>query len=412
MDADMRNVLDQVASSTRLMAFSQRKAIEKDAGENSKLKSLETLQILHFLSTFNKKSVSPAYFQVDRDLRQTLEMALGLPDGSTLESYYGEALGPDVAFIRDLRALAGQRKDSTPKEILHLYCMKDKSTLDRTALMTMLSSCKQAFILNPDNFDEFSPGECKECVVANIYPLSFRRTIEAFNSRYMNPAYSFNALVNLIVQEFDLELSAINRLKSQGIGGFAHVAVDNDFFGLSVTNPSVDKTVGPATSTSTNMTCFNCGKKGHPAQACTIICKFHKKQCADKMVCFRENRSAKQKAAKELAKANLAVVDVKVSTAHNSNLAANNYFTVSSPRMIEVEEKIGLIDTGCNALCLTRESQFDSVIKTNNSSISVADGKSVSIQGSGLICQKPAQLVKDFKTGLIPTSAFTDNFWV
>ena len=207
-----------------------------------------------------------------------LEMALGLPDGSTLESYYGEALGPDVAFIRDLRALAGQRKDSTPKEILRLYCMKDKSTLDHTAFMTMLSSCKQAFISNPDNFDEFSPGECKECVVANIYPLSFRRTIEAFSSRYMNPAYSFKALVNLIIQEFDLELSAINRLKSQGVGGLAHVEVDSDFFGLSVTNPIVNKTVGTATSTTTNITCFNCGKKGHPAQTCTVICKFHKKQ--------------------------------------------------------------------------------------------------------------------------------------
>jgi len=32
MDADMRNVLDQVASSTRLIAFSQRKAIEKRRG--------------------------------------------------------------------------------------------------------------------------------------------------------------------------------------------------------------------------------------------------------------------------------------------------------------------------------------------------------------------------------------------
>jgi hypothetical protein len=106
--------------------------------------------------------------------------------------------------------------------------------------------------------------------------------------------------------------------------------------------------------------------------------------------------SAKQKAAKELAKANLAVADVKVSTAHNSDFAANN-FTVSSPRMIEVEEKIGLIDTGCNALCLTRESQFDSVIKTNNSSISVADGKSVSIQGSGLICQKTSTTCKRFQ---------------
>ena len=34
----------------------------------------------------------------------------------------------------------------------------------------------------------------------------------------------------------------------------------------------------------------------------------------------------------------------------------------------------------------------------------------MSIQGSGFICQKPAKLVTDFKTGLIPTSAFTDNF--
>ena len=34
----------------------------------------------------------------------------------------------------------------------------------------------------------------------------------------------------------------------------------------------------------------------------------------------------------------------------------------------------------------------------------------MSIQGNGFICQKPAKLVQDFKTGLIPTSAFTDNF--
>ena len=34
----------------------------------------------------------------------------------------------------------------------------------------------------------------------------------------------------------------------------------------------------------------------------------------------------------------------------------------------------------------------------------------MSIQGSGLICQKPAKLVTDFKTGLIPTDTFKDNF--
>ena len=61
----MRDVLDEVASSTRLMAFSQRKSIEKDAGEKFKPKGLETLQIFRFLSSFNKKSVSSAYFQVD-----------------------------------------------------------------------------------------------------------------------------------------------------------------------------------------------------------------------------------------------------------------------------------------------------------------------------------------------------------
>ena len=148
MAADMRNVLDQVASSTRLMAFSQRKAIEKDAGENSNLKGLETLQIFHFLSSFNKHSVSPAYFQVDKGLRKTLEMALGLPDGSTLESYYGEALAPDVAFIRDLKALVERREDNQPKDILQAYCMKDRSTLDRTSLMTMLSASKEAFTVN------------------------------------------------------------------------------------------------------------------------------------------------------------------------------------------------------------------------------------------------------------------------
>ena len=105
------------------MAFSHRKSIEKESNENSKLKGLETLQIIHFLSSFNKKSVSPAYFQVDVTLRESLAMTLGLPDGSTLETYYGDALGPDVAFIRDLRKLVGQRTDVQPKLILQAFCM-------------------------------------------------------------------------------------------------------------------------------------------------------------------------------------------------------------------------------------------------------------------------------------------------
>ena len=51
---DIHGVLDELAQSTRLMAFSHRKSIEKESNENSKLKGLETLQIIHFLSSFNK----------------------------------------------------------------------------------------------------------------------------------------------------------------------------------------------------------------------------------------------------------------------------------------------------------------------------------------------------------------------
>ena len=263
MDADMRDVLDQVASSTRLMAFSQRKAIEKDAGENFNLKGLETLQIFHFLSSFNKQSVSPAYYQVDKGLRKTLEMALGLPDGSTLESYYGEALGPDVAFIRDLRALVERREDNQPKDILQAYCMKDRSTLDRTSLMTMLSQSKEAFTANSRFFDEFSLAECKENIVANIRPMSFRRTIEAFSSRYMNPAFTFNSLVSLIVKELELELIAANRMSKHGVSSLSNAAtVDSDFLGLSVTNSSAIIPPPVVYPPNPNMTCFNCAKKG------------------------------------------------------------------------------------------------------------------------------------------------------
>jgi len=402
---DIHGVLDELAQSTRLMAFSHRKSIEKESNENSKLKGLETLQIIHFLSSFNKKSVSPAYFQVDVTLRESLAMTLGLPDGSTLETYYGDALGPDVAFIRDLRKLVGQRTDVQPKLILQAFCMKDKNSLDRTALMAMLSACKQAFLTNPDNFDEFSPAECKESVVANIFPISFRKSIETFSSRYMNPAYPFNSLVELIIKEFDLELAAMNRLKIHGVQGIAN-SVISDTYGLSVTD-SVALSVTEEKAKSEKMTCFNCQKKGHSATVCRSPCKIHKKQCADKMVCYRTDKKAKA-----LVKSNLATVSTDVSiSAYSSNLIRSNSI-VASPRGTEaIEEKIGFIDTGCNALCLTKESQFDSIVKSNNSSIFVADGKSVPIHGSGLICQKPAKLVKNFKKALVPTSTFTDNFF-
>ena len=220
-------------------------------------------------------------------------MALGLPDGSTLESYYGEALEHDVAFIRNLRALVEKREDNQRKDILQTYCMNNDALCKQRSL-----HCKFQV------FDEFFLAECKENIVANIRPMSFRKAIESFSSRYRNPAFTFNSLVSLIVKELELELVAMNRMSKHGVGNFSNAAaVDNNLFRLSAINSSIDKAIDPVTSASPSMTCFNCQKKGHSATKCTVICKFHKKQCADKMVCFREHRSAKQKAAKELAKA-------------------------------------------------------------------------------------------------------------
>ena len=85
----------------------------------------------------------------------------------------------------------------------------------------------------PDFFDEFSLAECKENIVANIRPMSFRRTIESFRSRYINPAFTFNSLVSLIMKELELKLVAMNRMSTHGVGNFSNAtAVDNDLLGL------------------------------------------------------------------------------------------------------------------------------------------------------------------------------------
>ena len=133
-------------------------------------------------------------------------MTLGLPAGSTLESFYGEGLGPDVAFIRDLHQLVGSRTDINPKEVLRTHCMREESNLlNRTALMDMLAPCQEVVIAHTCLFDDFSLAECKEVVVSNIRPLSFRALITDYASRYINTQFSFDDLIRLIVKEFDAE---------------------------------------------------------------------------------------------------------------------------------------------------------------------------------------------------------------
>jgi hypothetical protein len=169
---ESQELLREVAKSSRLMAHSQSKTVEKDTNENSKLKGLDTTDIIQFLATFNRKSCQPAYCQVPVPLRRGLVMTLGLPSGSTLESFYGEGLGPDVAFIRDLYQLVDSRTDVKPKEVLRTHGMREEpNLLNRTALMDMLAACQEVVIAHTSLFDDFALAECKEVVISNIHPL-------------------------------------------------------------------------------------------------------------------------------------------------------------------------------------------------------------------------------------------------
>ena len=390
---EINNVMSEMARSTRMMAQFQGKAAEKDSNENSKLVGLNTGDIMQFLSSFNRKSCQPVYCQVSVKTRKALALTLGVPIGTTLESFYGEELGPEVPFIRDLKALVEGRRDRKPKEILCTFCMKDKAGLDRTELMDMLASCQEVVTYHAGVFIGFSLEECKETVVSNIRPLSFRVIITDYASRYMNPAFTFKALVSLIVSEFDDELFVTTRTNSRGIDNIANNAKFDE--------PRVKLT---AQERMIKMTCYNCGKTGHSATICPVNCKFHNKKCSDKMACYRADCDAK--------KANLAVTDnavANVSEMKSSTTVEANCFTVSSPRMNETDE-VGLLDTGCNVLCMPKESTFGSLVKLNNSKfIKVADGKHVSIKGKGFIRDVEAHFVPDFPTGLIPDTIFSPH---
>ena len=64
---------------------------------------------------------------------------------------------------------------------------------------------------------------------------------------------------------------------------------------------------------------------------------------------------------------------------------------------------------GVGNFSLPDESSFDVLVKSSsNSKIKIADGKPISIKGTRTICDKEAKFVPDFKTALVPPSAFTD----
>jgi hypothetical protein len=334
---ESQDLLRELAKSSRLMAHSQSKTVEKETNDNSKLKGLDTTDIIQFLATFNRKSCQPVYYQVPVPLRRGLVMTLGLPAGSTLESFYGEGLGPDVAFVRDLYQLVGSRTDVKPKEVLRAHCMSDVSTLNRTALMDMLAVCQEVVIAHIQLFDDFSLAECKEVVVSNIRPLSFRILITEYASRYMNPLFTFDDLVRLIVKEFDAEMFANNRMRAHGVTSLANTA--------QISKPpqnSASATTTTLTSAPKVIICFNCQQPGHSATVCTTLCRFHNLHCANKFACYRRNTEAKKPKAPK--KVNVTVAsDTTVSVAQcPTSYTADSQFTpypLSNP-------DVGIVDTG------------------------------------------------------------------
>jgi len=151
---NLKDVIGEMAQSTRLIAKTQLKAAEKETNENTKLKSLNTADLIDFLSCFNKKSCLPAYRQVPVSLHKALIISLGLPAGSTFEANFGDELGEDVPFIKAIKKLASGRPDTKPKQVLKRHCMVDKSDLDRTALMNMLAICQEVVDTHTTMFED------------------------------------------------------------------------------------------------------------------------------------------------------------------------------------------------------------------------------------------------------------------
>jgi hypothetical protein len=334
----MSNSQELMAKSTSIIARNQRIAAEKEGNENFKLKSLDTKDIIDFLAHFNPDSCQPVWKQVPSTLRDALALSLHIPIGETLESTFGFETGPESQFVRALFLLVSLRSDLDPKDLLKIHVMSDKPSLDRTSMMTMFAKVQREIKFHPGIYSVLSLVETKRALISNIRPLDFRSVLEDFADRYLCPLISITDMVEFVIKQFDKRELFLQYSNSCGIIGLANNAKFDE--------PRVKLT---AQERMAKMTCYNCGKTGHSATICPVNCKFHNKKCSDKMACYRADRDAK--------KANLAVTDnavANVSEMKSSTTVEANCFTVSSPRMNETDE-VGLLDTGCNVLCMQKE---------------------------------------------------------
>jgi len=72
---------------------------------------VETPDLLEFLANWNKDSVQPAWKSVPPKHRNGLAVILKLPEGETLDSFFGDEIGVNQRFIKYMYRLVESRRD-------------------------------------------------------------------------------------------------------------------------------------------------------------------------------------------------------------------------------------------------------------------------------------------------------------
>ena len=166
-----------LAASTSTIAKTQRIAAEKELNEDSKLKILESEDIIQFLAKLNPRSCQPIWKQVPTAMHDSLALDLQIPPGETIESFFGDEMGPDSLFVNALKALVASRPNLDPKVLLKIHAMPEKQSLDRTALLHMLATTQREILHHPKIYNVLSLVETKRALVSNIRPSDFRKTV-------------------------------------------------------------------------------------------------------------------------------------------------------------------------------------------------------------------------------------------
>ena len=103
----------------------------------------------------------------------SLALDLKIPIGETIESFFGDEMGPDSLFVDALKAMVASRPNLDPKVLLKIHAMPEKRSLDRTALIDMLATTQREILHYPKIYNVLSLVEKKRALISNIRPSDF-----------------------------------------------------------------------------------------------------------------------------------------------------------------------------------------------------------------------------------------------